>query len=187
MRSYSCCAHKERLSPIVSLRLKQLRTFYPEEDGSCRCEVNIFQYQQKKHSHLSLPAKVPKLWPPEITSGSKLLDGVGGLCCTVVKGVWTLYLSVPLYRTDGQGNIFKELAWSLKTKRHVTRLWRAVRRSRIGSCAAIHPTNRGPVIRRGEQHDCSQWRNINKVPFSAGSLFPHRFGIWGHRMRWHCI
>lgn len=54
----------------------------------------------------------------------------------------------------------------------------AVRPSRIGSCTAIRPTNRGPVIRSREQHNCSRWKKTltrcNLVPRS----FAHMFGIW---------
>lgn len=42
----------------------------------------------------------------------------------------------------------------------------AARPSRIGSWLTIHAANRGPVIRRGEQHACTQF-NINKVAFRA--------------------
>lgn len=51
----------------------------------------------------------------------------------------------------------------------------AVRRSGIGPGSATGPTNRRPVIRRGEQHDNSQWRNINKLTV--------RFGIYVHHAK----
>lgn len=103
----------------------------------------------------------------------KLLEGGGcgvGLAALWLSGLSKASTSAPLYGMDRQGNIFKEPTRSLKTKRHVIRLRRAGRCSRIGSCTATRPTNRGPVIRRGEQHDCSRCSNVNKVPLSAGFL-----------------
>lgn len=108
-------------------------------------------------------ASCDHLWIQRLSGLSFLRGGLAAL--------WLSELSEPsTYGRDMQGNILKEPPWSLKTKRHVIRLRHAGRRSGIGSCAAIRPTNRGPVIRKGEEHDCFQWRNINKVPFNAEFL-----------------
>lgn len=121
------------------------------------------------------------LWSGVVLRFKPLKEGAGvGLAALWVSGpVWSLDLSAPLYGMDAQGNIFKEPTRSLKTKRHVTRLRRAGRCSRIGSCTAIHPTNRGPVIRRGEQQDCPRCSNINKVPLNA-RLLPSQ--VWNLRL-----
>lgn len=103
---------------------------------------------------------------------------------------WVCAVSAPLVWDEQAGeNIFKEATWSLKAKRHVVWLRRAVSRSGIGSRAAFPPTNRGPVIRRGEQRDCS-W-TLTRCHLTPG-FFPQRLGIWAevtvhpsHSEIWH--
>ncbi len=186
----SCNAQNERTSSSFSLLWINLSHFHPKTMKLVELQAAAAALRTENINFRTCSihgsAYLRRCWSSGLLwSGAalwvELVEGEAR-CTVVVWAVYTFYLSAPLFGRNRQGDIFKEPTWSLKTKKHVTRLQCAGGCSRIGFCTAIHPTNGDPVINRGEQHDDTLTRCHLTLSF-----FPHRFGIWGQHARWHCI
>lgn len=143
--NYICCSQKDRWL------LKVGQPHFSNKDKADETTGNHSRIMNSRGYYRPLPAKGVEV----VASCDQFLvqqlswERGGGSLHSGYLSCLNLLPLCSLYGPDTHENILKALCLSLKTKRHVIQF----ARSRIGSCAATHPTNRGPVIMKGEKYD----------------------------------